>query len=166
MSEQKRPILTVDVAIFTLLDGRLHVLLMEREHTPFKGALALAGGYIHVEEDEDTLAGAHRVAKSKLGMNVSYMEQLGTFSGKDRDPRGWSASVVYLAMVGHQQRSVATPLRFCPTDELPKLAFDHNKLIDCAVKRIETNQAIHRYRCFLCRRAPLAWVTCNWFMKQ
>ena len=145
-ADYERPILTVDVVCFTLIDDVLHVLLMKRDREPFFEKLALPGGYIHVDEDKNTLDAAKRVTKEKLGIDVPYLEQLGTFSGLSRDPRGWSASVSYIAVV--QPSKLKETAGFYPVGDDIRftfgqwkswptiLAFDHWEIIDDAVKRI------------------------------
>lgn len=135
----QRPILTVDVCCFTLIKDELHILLVKRDKPPYLGLLALPGGYIHVNDDEDSLNAAKRVAKEKLGIDVPYLEQLKTFSGNKRDPRGWSASICYIAFV--QPSVVKEKGDFHQADLVSKemgysLAFDHQFMIDEALIRI------------------------------
>src|SRR5262249_22094689 len=94
-----RPILTVDVVPFTLRDGRLHVVLHRRPHAPHGGRLALIGGYVRPQEDATTFEAAARVLRDKAGLAARLMEQLMTFSGDARDPRGWSLSVAYYGLM-------------------------------------------------------------------
>ena len=148
----ENPILTIDVVCFTLINGSLHVLLMKREREPFKNQLALPGGYIHINEDKNTLDAARRVAKDKLGIDVPYLEQLGTFSGIERDPRGWSASVVYIAVV--QPSKVKETTEFFPIDNgwkriMTQLAFDHDIILNYAVKRIRDKSTYSSLPLFL-----------------
>src|SRR4051812_25240326 len=96
--EFERPLLTVDVVPLTVADGGLAVLLGRRAKAPFAARLALIGGYVHVDEDGDLAATARRVLRDKAGITELFIEQLMTFSGRSRDPRGWSASVVYLSI--------------------------------------------------------------------
>ena len=90
---------TVDVVLLTLQQGSLQVALLRRERAPFAGVLALPGGYIHAQDDADAQASAARVLRDKAGLQSPYLEQLATFSGPVRDPRGWSVAVVYCALV-------------------------------------------------------------------
>jgi 8-oxo-dGTP diphosphatase len=135
-THHERPILTVDVALFTLLRQQLHVLLMQRDQQPFAGQLALPGGYVRVNEDVDCTMAAHRVTRDKLGIAVGYLEQLCTFSGIWRDPRGWSASVAHIAVIKPSQLSTLATQEFYSVDNLPALGFDHNEIIDVAVQRL------------------------------
>ena len=107
--EEPRPILTVDITLFTVLGGELRVALQRRDKPPCEGELALIGGYVHVDEDASTLATAARVLKDKAGLKGIFLEQLMTFSGPKRDPRGWSASVAYYALVPADKLSEAVP---------------------------------------------------------
>jgi 8-oxo-dGTP diphosphatase len=148
-----KPILTVDVVCFTLIQGTLHTLLMKREKEPFNGQLALLGGYIHTEEDSSTMDAAKRVARDKLGLEVTYAEQLETFSGPLRDPRGWSASVVYIAVV--RPSMVKETADFYPIGTTwtknaeYNLAFDHNEILFQAVSRIRNKSTYSSLPLFL-----------------
>lgn len=90
---------TVDVVVLTLVEGVLSVVLLQRERAPYVGVWALPGGYIHAQEDADAQASAARVLRSKAGIEGAYLEQLATFSGPARDPRGWSVAISYCALI-------------------------------------------------------------------
>jgi 8-oxo-dGTP diphosphatase len=141
--EEPRPILTVDVILFTVQDGELRAALQRREMPPFAGELALIGGYVHISEDANTLATAARVLKEKAGLEGLFLEQLMTFSGPDRDPRGWSASVAYYALVPATKLSLALPhdLVLVSVDRIEKLPFDHNTIVATAVQRLRNKGA-------------------------
>jgi 8-oxo-dGTP diphosphatase len=136
-SELVRPILTVDVVLFTLCEGRVHVVLQEREKAPHRGELALVGGYVHPEEDQSTSAAASRVLLSKTGLRARLLEQLMTFSGIDRDPRGWSASVAYCALLPAEDVALRrdSPLKSLPLDKAKGLPFDHDAIVAKAAER-------------------------------
>jgi 8-oxo-dGTP diphosphatase len=132
------PASTVDVALMTLTGGCLGVVLVRREAAPFKDSLALPGGYVHVDGDENLDATAARVLAAKAGITAPYLEQLCTFSGRNRDPRGWSISHAYYAVVPPE--NVATHLakgaRIVAVDGIERLPFDHNEIVDKAVERV------------------------------
>lgn len=133
----ERPILTVDTVIFTLLNNALHVLLVKRNREPAKGAWTLPGGFIHPEEDKDAEDAARRVLASKAGVKVSHLEQLYTFSGKARDKRGWSASIVYLALVRAEGvGKMSDDAKWVPVDRCPRLPFDHSKILAAGLHRV------------------------------
>jgi 8-oxo-dGTP diphosphatase len=141
----EKPDASVDVVLLTLSGGKLTVLLGRRDREPEMGVLVLPGGYIHVSSvgpndvpDADTDATARRVLHQKLGIQVPYLEQLYTFSGLERDHRGWSISVAYYALVHEDDLASRDPetTALVDVDELPDLPFDHAQQIEMAVKRI------------------------------
>lgn len=136
-NEFERPIVTVDIVLLTLSEGRLCVALLPRPATPFAGAPALIGGYVHVDEDADAQAAVRRILKTKTGLDGLYVEQLATFASAARDPRGWSVSIAYFALVpkGRLAES-AHSLDFRPADEPGDLPFDHNAILDAALERL------------------------------
>ncbi|RQO61888.1 NUDIX hydrolase [Paucibacter sp. KBW04] len=146
----KTPVLTVDAVILTLVGEKLMVALMQREDEPCAGQLALPGGYVYADPeagkvDASTDAAMLRILRSKLGFKPSHLEQVCTASGPKRDPRGWSASVVHLAL--HHQDAVQplvdagklTLHEVIPSVSLKTrdLAFDHLQLIDTALARLK-----------------------------
>lgn len=142
-SMRPKIIVTVDVVLLTVdlessLSDGLRVGLIRRDAAPFKGALALPGGYVHAEEDESTAAAARRVLKAKAGQEVRYLEQLATFSGPSRDPRGWSVSVCYVALVDRDTMKQWPADLLARVDALPPLAFDHATLVGAAVERVRS----------------------------
>lgn len=134
-------ICTVDVVLLTLSEGELAVALFQREKAPFEGVYALPGGYIHADEDKTSVDAALRVLEAKTGVKPPYLEQLCTFAGADRDPRGWSMSLVYFALVPLDvlDASTRSDMLLCPVDRLPDaLAFDHREIIDTARERLRS----------------------------
>ena len=145
----RSPICTVDVVLLTLQHGALQVALLRRERAPFAGALALPGGYIHAGEDADAQASAARVLREKAGLQSPYLEQLATFSGPVRDPRGWSLAVAYCALVPPELLAAA-PLTLVPVAELPALPFDHRAMVDAAVARVRSKSQYSSMPVHLC----------------
>ncbi len=134
---------TVDVVLLTLSRGRLCVGLLRRETAPFLGVPALPGGYVHAQEDSDALGTAMRVLDTKLGLESPYLEQVGTFSGPARDPRGWSISIAYAALVPEQLLTSRAPgFGLVKVDELPQLPFDHGAIVELAVRRVR-NKSVY-----------------------
>lgn len=132
------PIASVDAVVFTIEDGVLKVLLHKRPKAPFEGTWALPGGFIHTSEDGSAEAAMRRILAGKTGVSGFYLEQLATFSGPDRDPRGWSLSITHLALVPVKELSVDTEREAAlfPVDQLPTLAFDHARIISEARVRL------------------------------
>lgn len=142
-----QPRTTVDVVIFTVLDGELQVLLVQRpqdEREAFPGRWALPGGYVDVDKDANLLACARRKLKEKTGITSPYLEQLGSWGGRERDPRGWSATHVYFALVPAAnlkpaKGANAADVSWVKVDNAVGqrgLAFDHSEILDAAVERL------------------------------
>jgi 8-oxo-dGTP diphosphatase len=150
-AELIRPILTVDVVLVTLKDGQLHIVLQKRDKPPHTGRLALIGGYVHPLEDESTSAAAARVLRDKVGLTVRLLEQLMTLSGSKRDPRGWSASVAYYALLSAEDvpASPRSPLTMLPLDRANGLPFDHDVILAKAAERWRRRAAYSSLPAFL-----------------
>jgi hypothetical protein len=133
------PILTVDIVPLALWEDRLCVLRGVRASPPYAGRPALIGGYVFVDRDADLGDTARRVLATKAGLSDLYVEQLSTFSGRDRDPRGWSASVAYFSLSPSPMLKPAlqTPgLELTPVDEARGMPFDHDRILAAAVDRL------------------------------
>lgn len=133
--------LTTDIVIFTIEHNRLKALLIKRTNEPFKEEWALPGGFVW--DNEGSQDAAFRILKEKAGVKNVFLEQLYTFDGSGRDPRGRVCTVVYFALVLFKDihiksgKNIQTPI-FYPVNKLPKLAFDHKKIVDYAVKRLRS----------------------------
>lgn len=143
----ERPLVTVDVAIFAVQDDTLKVLLVRRPadpRDPFPSRWALPGGFVDVAQDASLQACAMRKLQEKTGMRSPYLEQLGSWGDALRDPRGWSATHAYFALIQMPQATAAgakpppTASRWVPIDEAlrKRLAFDHAQILDAAVTRL------------------------------
>lgn len=143
----ERPLVTVDVVIFTVIEEQLKVLLVRRPETatdPYPGRLALPGGFINVEVDGSLHDCALRKLSEKTGFKTPYLEQLGSWGNATRDPRGWCATHVYFALVpppenGEAARVVASAAsEWVEVDAAlrKRLAFDHAEILAAAVERL------------------------------
>lgn len=135
------PLCTVDMTIFSLIEGDLNILLVHRDEHPGKGKWALPGGFVGLNQDSSIEAAAHRKLKEKTGFSSAYLEQVETIGSPNRDPRGWSLTVLYYALVdisrvklSHSERQA----QWWPLSKVKKerLAFDHNELINIAMNRL------------------------------
>lgn len=140
-----KPILTVDVVALRLTASGIDVALTTRKEQPFKGMRALPGGYVHTDKDMSTDDSALRVLRDKLGFRPSHIEQVCTVAGPKRDPRGWSASVVYLALLSpeaaHTLEASNTPgaVHWTSVTTTPQdWAFDHAHLVGAGVDRLKS----------------------------
>ncbi|MBX3460169.1 MAG: NUDIX hydrolase [Planctomycetes bacterium] len=137
--EHARPALTVDCVVFGLDDDDLKVLLIRRGVAPFKGSWALPGGFVHIDETlEDA---ARRELEEETGLRNVFLEQLYTFGEPGRDPRERVVSVAYYALVNLRDHKVqaatdAGQAAWFSLDDLPKLAFDHDRILDTAQQRL------------------------------
>jgi 8-oxo-dGTP diphosphatase len=133
------PILTVDIVPLTLSGGELCVLRAVRDKEPFAGKAALIGGYVHVDKDAHLGATARRVLATKAGLTGLYVEQLSTFSGPARDPRGWSASVAYFSISPVEELKPALEqdgLELTPVEKAKGMPFDHDLILSAALQRV------------------------------
>ena len=133
--------LTVDAVVFSYIDKELKVLLIERAFEPFKGQLALAGGFVN--EDETTEEAVLRKLKDETNVDLDYLEQLYTFSDVDRDPRERIVTVAYYGLIAPVKTEEVTNIHakyvdWYSVDNVLEmdLAFDHDNIIDYAVERL------------------------------
>ncbi len=145
----RQPLVMVDTALFTIRDERLCLILARRQEPPFAGVLALPGGFVHVEEDADTAMAARRVIRHKVGFDAPYLEQLFTFSGPARDPRGWSVSVAYYALIPLSLLDQSQVAETWPAEALPPLPFDHSQIVAQAVERLRSKATYSSLPAFL-----------------
>lgn len=145
LGDMARPLSTVDVAIFTVAEGMLQVLLVQRPQAPeepYPGLWALPGGFVDVERDPDLESCALRKLKEKTGVASPYLEQLGSWGSAARDPRGWSATHAWFALVPREPLKAggnAPDARWFRIKGVPaRLAFDHAVILAAAVSRLRS----------------------------
>jgi 8-oxo-dGTP diphosphatase len=132
--------LAVDAVVFGYDPAKgISVLLIKRRLEPFKGMWALPGGFVKPDETLDQAV--YRELRSEAGADVRYLEQLYTFADPDRDPRFRVGTVAYLALVRPQDLELfadsdAEDAAWFNIKEVPRLAFDHRKIVDVAIKRL------------------------------
>lgn len=131
----------VDLIVLTLRDGALSVLLIQRDDEPHRGAWALPGGF--VELDEDLEGAAYRVLadEASLGSGAVHLEQVRTFGAPGRDPRGRVVSVAFMALGADlpdpRRGDDVADARWWGLADLKdvQLAFDHAAVLECAIER-------------------------------
>jgi ADP-ribose pyrophosphatase YjhB (NUDIX family) len=146
MLDFPRPLTTVDVVVFAIGDEALHVLLVQRptgEGEPFPGYQALPGGFVDIDRDKDLEACAVRKLKDKTGMVSPYLEQLGSWGSARRDPRGWSATHAYFALlpamgIGSALAADAKWFPILSGRVKARLAFDHGDILEAAIQRLRS----------------------------
>ncbi|ENX17751.1 hypothetical protein F895_00895 [Acinetobacter sp. CIP 64.2] len=137
------PLFTVDMAIFSVAKGQLQVLMIQRSNFPEKGKWALPGGFVDLKTDPDLIATAHRKLLEKTGIHSPYLEQVETIGNQHRDPRGWSITALYFALIDFDQFETQTSHTTEHSQWLPieqalqlDLAFDHKQLLQLAYDRL------------------------------
>jgi 8-oxo-dGTP diphosphatase len=130
--------LSADTVVFTLLHGRLCVLLARRLEEPQRGLFALPGGFVGASESPEQTA--ERKLREKTGVGSVHLEQLRTYADPVRDPRGWLPSIAYLALVGPEalpdERPADRDASWHPIDALPDMALDHVRIVDDGLWRL------------------------------
>ncbi|WP_326591790.1 NUDIX hydrolase [Streptomyces sp. NBC_01294] len=136
---------TVDLAVFTVRGGQLHVLLIRRGQEPYAGAWALPGGFVLPRESAETAARRELAEETGLSERVVaalHLEQLRTYSEPDRDPRMRVVSVAFTALVPDMPEPAAegggdaAQARWMPVARAAGLAFDHGVILADARERI------------------------------
>ena len=129
-----RPAVTADCVVITK-EAEPKVLLIQRGGEPFKGCWAFPGGFMNM--DETTEQCAIRELEEETGLQVSNVILIGAYSKVDRDPRGRTISVAYLAIVDSSLEVTgqddAAKAEWWPLSALPQLAFDHEEIMQDAI---------------------------------
>src|SRR5437867_10225462 len=89
------PLVSADVALFSVVEGQLQALLVKRAQEPALHAWALPGAVLKPELDRNLEATARRALRDKVSVELPHLESVATFSGPDRDPRGWSIAQLF-----------------------------------------------------------------------
>ena len=134
---------TVDVAVFTIRDDALQVLLVERGGEPFLGAPALPGGFVRPDEDLDRAAARELAEETGLTAGSWHLEQLAAYGAPDRDPRMRVVTVAYWAICADlpalRGGGDAVAAALMPVEKIERgdvrLAFDHERIVKDAVER-------------------------------
>ncbi|MGA9101960.1 NUDIX hydrolase [Aeromicrobium sp.] len=111
--------------------------LVRRIREPYEGAWALPGGPL--ESDEDLAASARNTLERTTGLTTNYLEQLYSFGEVDRSPADRVVSIVYWALVRPDEAARAVDgenVEWFVADEVPELAFDHNRIVEYALGRL------------------------------
>lgn len=135
-----RPAVTTDCVVFTK-EEEPKVLLIQRGNEPYKGCWAFPGGFMNMEETAEECA--VRELKEETGLTVNQIQQIGAYSKVDRDPRGRTISIAYLAIVDAPTAVTgmddAAKAAWFPLSSLPNLAFDHQDIMTDAIALFNIN---------------------------
>lgn len=140
--EYPRPMLCVDMVILRKLETRTEILLIKRGHDPYKDHWALPGGFIEMEED--LIESAYRELEEETHITNVELQQLKTYGKPGRDPRGRTVSVVFGGVLEEEQKPQAgddaKEAEWFSIDKLPKLAFDHDLIVEESIENILHNK--------------------------
>ncbi len=129
-----RPAVTADCIVIAK-EPEAKVLLIERADDPYKGCWAFPGGFLNM--DESTEQCAIRELEEETGLTIETIHQIGAYSKVDRDPRGRTITVAYLAIIDKTVPVIglddAAKADWWPLSALPRLAFDHDEIIADAI---------------------------------
>ena len=141
---------TADIVVFTVRDDRFQILLVERGRPPFLGRLALPGGFLQRDESAEQAARRELLEETGLDAGIRHLEQLGTYSEPDRDPRQRVVTVAFWAILPDpgpvRGDTDAERALWVPVGDLEAaldttsgsggyLAFDHDRIVEHAIQR-------------------------------
>ena len=147
MNKQLYPLVGVDVALFSVDEQGLKVLLAKRSQEPEAKRWALPGGLLKPHLDKSLEHAARRVLADKVSVELPHVDEVKTFSGPDRDSRGWSVSVLYYALLPRDKisavvRSKVEALEWVDVGSPGhRLAFDHFEQLAAAVFKLRAKVA-------------------------
>ncbi|WP_153146854.1 NUDIX domain-containing protein [Dechloromonas sp. H13] len=135
------PLVFADVALFSIQERDLCVLLARRANDPEANKWALPGGILKPMIDASLDQTAVRIIRDKVGVSAGCVEQVRLFSGATRDPRGYSLSQLYCALLSKDQVCAVAGLKTSEVGWVPvklatdkELAFDHGVMLTEALQ--------------------------------
>ncbi len=149
------PFVTVDIVLFSIINNKLAICLSKRDTEPWKNCFSLPGTFIH--EDESAETAVYRLLFEKLNINTNInIHQLHTFSEICRDPRERVISISYYGIVPENEINLPEWAEWFEVEKVSDsnyyrflsqnqklfgedLAFDHNKIIQVAIKKLKDN---------------------------
>ncbi len=144
-SEQTKLLLAIDCIIFGFDGENIKLLIIKRGMAPEKNKWSLMGGFAGPREDTDQAA--TRILKQLTGMEGIYMEQLRAFSDPSRDPEERVISLVYYALIDLRQYKEQITEEYhpawVPLKEIPELIFDHQQMVQEALRTLRYKAALH-----------------------
>jgi 8-oxo-dGTP diphosphatase len=131
---------SVDNLIFSLVDGKLKLLLVKYTEGIASGKWGLIGHWVKLDESLDQAA--LRVIKQVTLVNQLFLEQLGAFGAVERYPLNRIVTVAYYALVRFEDVTITTgndvvDVAWFDTEQLPELIFDHKEIVDAAIKQLQ-----------------------------
>ena len=132
------PSVTTDCVIFGFDGTTIKVLLIQRGIEPFKGKWAFPGGFMKIDETAEDCA--KRELEEETGLKNTSVEQFYTFTDVNRDPRERVITIAHYALVRLSEVKGGDDASFAqwfPMDEIPSLAFDHDRILRMAINQLK-----------------------------
>jgi 8-oxo-dGTP diphosphatase len=132
MPRPETPLLAVDCVV---LDEGGRLLMIRRKSEPFKGYIALPGGFVEIGETVEEAARRELLEETQI--KAGKLRLVGVYSDPRRDPRGHTCSVAFLTQVEHVEATAgddAEAVAWVSEWRGLKLAFDHSMIIADALK--------------------------------
>jgi 8-oxo-dGTP diphosphatase len=136
--------ISVDCVIFGFDKNELKVLLIKSDLEEFKDQWSLLGDLVGPDENLDSAS--YRVLKDRTGLDDVYLEQVYTFGGVNRHPAGRVITTAYYSLINikdHQPKLSNNELHWHPVNEIATLAFDHKKILDTCLERLQSKIEEH-----------------------
>ncbi len=141
----EKPSVTFDIAVCSIIDKELKVLLIKRDIEPFLNDWAIPGGFVCIEKKESLEDAARRKLREETEMEGVFLEQLKTYGDPFRDPRMRVITIAYYALIPFSKiklpepdLQMSTAAGWFPLTALPKhLAFDHSIILRDLLERIQ-----------------------------
>jgi 8-oxo-dGTP diphosphatase len=135
---------SVDCVIFGFDQNELKVLLIKSDLEEFNNQWSLLGDLVRPEEDLDNAS--YRVLVDRTGLEDVYLEQVYTFGEVSRHPAGRVITTAYYSLINikdHQLKLSHNELHWHDVNEISTLAFDHKKILDTCLKRLQSKIEEH-----------------------
>ena len=129
-------------SIFTVDKGVCKVLLIQRDNEPYKGTWALTGGAIY--NNETIEEGLLREIKEKTNITNADFMFSNIYSEVDRSPVMRMVGISYIAVMDIKKANLVTTTKktrnagWFSIDDIPELAYDHNRVLEDAIKVLKT----------------------------
>lgn len=142
------PLVVVDIALFSMDEKGLQVLLVKRAREPLLGRWALPGGILKPDMDVSLEASARRVLRDKISVDIPHLEEVCSFSGPYRDPRGWSISLLFYALLPRDKVNALVQhkveaVEWSDATQASGLAFDHDLQLSKALSVLRSKVERH-----------------------
>ena len=131
--------ISVSICLFCYNNNQKKVLTIKNENQPFKGALILPYKFLNANESLEDVCS--KILFDNIGNSNIYVEQLNAFGKVYRHPEGRIIDISFYGLINLEKDKVILNKKndasFISLDSSPELAFDHNDMVEMALKRIK-----------------------------